>query len=43
MILFGHVGGVPVEELLSAAPAAGAGLLMARAWVLMRVRRRPRS
>ena len=29
MILFGHVGGVPVEEMLSAVPAAGAGLLMA--------------
>jgi hypothetical protein len=39
VILFGHVGGVPVEELLSAAPAAGAGLLMARAWVMLRVRR----
>jgi hypothetical protein len=29
VILFGHVGGVPVEEMLPAAPAAAAGLLMA--------------
>jgi hypothetical protein len=39
VILFGHVGGVPVEEMLSAAPAAGAGLLMARAWIVHRVHR----
>ena len=39
MILFGHVGGIPVEEMLSAAPAAGAGLLMARAWIMLRLRR----
>jgi len=37
VILFGHVGGVPVEEMLSAAPAVGAGLLMARAWFVHRV------
>jgi hypothetical protein len=37
VILFGHVGGVPVEEMLSAAPAAAAGLLMARAWIVHRV------
>jgi hypothetical protein len=35
-----HLGGVPVEELLPSVPAAGAGLLMARAWVMIRVRRR---
>ena len=29
MILLGHVGGVPVEEMLPAVPAAAAGLLMA--------------
>jgi hypothetical protein len=39
VILFGHVGGVPVEEMLSAAPAAAAGLLMARAWFMLRLRR----
>ena len=39
MILFGHVGGVPVEEMLSAAPAAGAGLFMAARVLLHNVRR----
>jgi hypothetical protein len=39
VILFGHLGGVPVEETLSLAPAAGAGLLMLRAWFMLRVRR----
>ena len=38
MILFGHVGGVPVEEMLSAAPAVATGLLMLRAWFMLRVR-----
>jgi hypothetical protein len=35
-----HIGGMPLEELLPSVPATGAGLLMARAWVKMRVRRR---
>jgi cytochrome oxidase assembly protein ShyY1 len=35
-----HVGGVPLEEiLLPLASGAGAGLLLARGWVLSRVRR----
>ncbi len=38
--MIAHLGGVPVEELLPSVPAAGAGLLMARAWVMFRVRRR---
>ena len=38
--MIAHVGGVPVEELLPSVPAAGAGLLMARAWVAVRLRRR---
>ncbi len=38
--MIAHLGGVPVEELLPSVPAAGAGLLMARAWVMIRVRRR---
>ena len=40
MIVFGHVGGVPVEEMLPLAPGVAAGLALARAWVMMRVRRR---
>jgi hypothetical protein len=34
-----HVAGVPVEEMLTAAPAAGAGLLLAGAWISARLRR----
>jgi hypothetical protein len=33
-----HVGGVPLEELLLAA-AGGGGLLVARAWIMLRLRR----
>jgi hypothetical protein len=36
-----HVAGVPVEETLPGlVTAAGAGLLLARGWVVSRVRRR---
>jgi hypothetical protein len=35
-----HVGGVPLEEILPSATGAGAGLLLARAWVMMHLRRR---
>jgi hypothetical protein len=35
-----HVGGLPVEEaLLPLMSGAGAGLLLARAWVASRLRR----
>jgi hypothetical protein len=39
-VIIAHVGGVPVEELLPSVAGAGAGLLLARAWVMLRVRRR---
>ena len=35
--MIAHLGGVPVEELLPAAPAAGASLLM---WIKLRVKGR---
>ena len=35
-----HVSGVPVEELVPALGGAGAGLLMARGWIMVRLRRR---
>jgi hypothetical protein len=35
-----HVAGVPLEEALPSLSAASAGLLVARGWVAMRVRRR---
>ena len=37
--MIAHVAGVPLEELLPAAPGAGAFLLLARAWLRMRLRR----
>ena len=39
LTVFAHVGGVPLEEFLPAAPAVVAGLLVVRAWVVVRVRR----
>jgi hypothetical protein len=40
--MIAHVAGVPVEELLLLMPASGAaaGLLLARAWLTLRPRRR---
>ena len=35
-----HVAGVPLEEMLPAAGGAGAALLVARGWIMLRVRRR---
>jgi hypothetical protein len=35
-----HLGGVPLEEMLPSLTGAGAGLLAARAWIMLRVRRR---
>ena len=40
MTTIAHVGGVPLEELLPSATYAGAGLLVARAWLSLHVRRR---
>jgi hypothetical protein len=35
-----HVGGVPVEEMLPALAGTSTGLLIMRAWLMVRVRRR---
>jgi hypothetical protein len=35
-----HVGGVPVEEMLPALAGTSTGLLIVRAWLVVRVRRR---
>jgi hypothetical protein len=40
MIVLGHVGGVPLEELLPSVGGAGAGLLLARGWLSLHLRRR---
>jgi hypothetical protein len=34
-----HVGGVPLEELVPSAAGVGAGLALARAWLIVRLRR----
>jgi hypothetical protein len=34
-----HVGGMPLEEILPALPGAGAVLLLARDWLMLRLRR----
>ena len=38
--MIAHIGGVPLEELLASGTGAGAGLLAARAWIMLHVRRR---
>ena len=38
--MIAHVGGVPVEETLPALAGTGTALLIARAWVMLRLRRR---
>ena len=38
--MIAHIGGVPLEELLPSLTGAGAGLLLARAWIMLRLRRR---
>ncbi|MDX6726985.1 MAG: hypothetical protein QOK49_1790 [Baekduia sp.] len=38
--MIAHIGGVPVEEMLPALAGTGTGLLVARAWLMLRVRRR---
>jgi hypothetical protein len=45
MNVIAHVGGVPVEELLlpTVTSGAAAGLLVARGWIMLRLRRRRES
>ncbi len=38
--MIAHLGGVPLEEILPSVTGAGTGLLVARAWIMLRVRRR---
>ena len=39
-MIVAHVGGVPVEEVLPTLAGTGTGLLLARAWLTVRLRRR---
>jgi hypothetical protein len=38
--MIAHVGGMPVEEMLPALAGTSTGLVIARAWLALRVRRR---
>ena len=38
--MIAHIGAVPVEELVPALAGTGTGLLVVRAWLMLRVRRR---
>ena len=40
MIALAHIGGVPLEELLPALAGPAGGLLAARAWLALHLRRR---
>ena len=40
-MVIAHVGGVPVEEMIPALAGTGTALLAARAWLMLRLRRRP--
>ncbi|HET6830803.1 MAG TPA: hypothetical protein VFH44_05570 [Solirubrobacterales bacterium] len=40
MSVIAHVGGLPVEELLPTLTSGAAGWLVARTWILSRLRRR---
>ena len=40
-MVIAHVGGVPVEEIVPTLAGTGTGLLVARAWLMLRIRRRP--
>jgi hypothetical protein len=35
-----HVGGMPLEEILPSLTGVGAGLVLARAWLMLHPRRR---
>jgi hypothetical protein len=39
-VIVAHVGGVPVEEIVPTLAGTGTGLLLARAWLTVRLRRR---
>jgi hypothetical protein len=39
-VIAAHIGGLPVEELAPSVAGAGAGLLLARAWLTLHLPRR---
>jgi hypothetical protein len=40
VIVIAHVGGVPVEEMLPTLAGTSTGVLVVRAWLMLRLRRR---
>jgi hypothetical protein len=40
VIVIAHVGGLPLEEILPSLTGAGAGLLLARTWLMLHLRGR---
>ena len=38
--MIAHIGALPLEEVLPVLTGAGSGLLAARAWMMLRLRRR---
>ncbi len=40
MTVIAHVGGLPLEEIVLSISGAGGGLLLARAWLTLHLRRR---
>jgi hypothetical protein len=38
--MIAHIAGVPLEEVLPSASGAAAALLVARGWIMLRLRRR---
>ena len=41
--MIAHISGVPAEELVPAPASAGAGLLVVRGWMMLRLRRRRKA
>ncbi len=41
--MIAHVGGLPLEEIAPSVTGAGAGLLLARTWLIVRLRQRRRQ
>jgi len=42
-VIAAHLGGLPLEEVAPSVAGAGAGLLLARAWLMVRLRQRRRE
>jgi hypothetical protein len=39
-LVIAHVGGMPLEEALPSVVGAGGGMLLARAWLMLHLRRK---